>query len=194
MAAATPPAVGNRPVLPSYTRLMARRRLRFRPPMVRPGSKIGPLGPFRGRLGLHWVIGSIVVAAVLGVAGWFLLAPRQPEPPWVAVGEAERFTEGSAVRLAAPPRVWVANDRGTIVALLEAPGCTATFCPTGHLAACNVLYTLDGLAGEGPGVGLDALPVRIHRGTVYVNPRAPIDRMPPDEGDPDAVVECPAGV
>jgi hypothetical protein len=36
---------------------------------VREGSRIGPLGPFRGRLGIHWVIASVLVGAVLLVAG-----------------------------------------------------------------------------------------------------------------------------
>lgn len=46
------------------------RRIRFRPPGVKPGQKIGPLGPFRGRLGIHWVVAPIVLGVVLLVAGW----------------------------------------------------------------------------------------------------------------------------
>jgi hypothetical protein len=38
-------------------------------PGVKPGQKIGPLGPFRGRLGLHWVIASVVVGAVIFAIG-----------------------------------------------------------------------------------------------------------------------------
>jgi hypothetical protein len=41
----------------------------MRGPWVREGSRIGPLGPFRGRLGLHWVIAAIAVGVVLLVAG-----------------------------------------------------------------------------------------------------------------------------
>jgi len=52
------------------------RRIRFRSPGVKPGQRIGPLGPFRGRLGLHWVIAPIVLGVVLLVAGWFLLFGR----------------------------------------------------------------------------------------------------------------------
>ena len=47
---------------------MRRRRLRFRPPGVRPWTRIGPLGPFRGRLGLAWVIAPIVLGIVLLIA------------------------------------------------------------------------------------------------------------------------------
>jgi hypothetical protein len=48
-----------------YTRRMAR----LRGPWVREGSRIGPLGPFRGRLGIHWVIASVAVGVVLLIAG-----------------------------------------------------------------------------------------------------------------------------
>jgi hypothetical protein len=44
------------------------RRFRFRPPGVRPWTRIGSLGPFRGRLGLAWVIAPLVLGVVLIVA------------------------------------------------------------------------------------------------------------------------------
>lgn len=46
------------------------RRVRFRPPGVKPWTRIGPLGPFRGRLGLSWVIAPLVVGAAVLIAGW----------------------------------------------------------------------------------------------------------------------------
>ena len=46
-----------------------RRRLRFRPPGLKPTTKIGTLGPYRGRLGLAWVIAPLVVGAVLLAVG-----------------------------------------------------------------------------------------------------------------------------
>jgi hypothetical protein len=52
---------------------MAPRRIRFRPPGVKPWTKIGPLGPFRGRLGLQWVIAPLVLGVLLVLAGWYLL-------------------------------------------------------------------------------------------------------------------------
>lgn len=48
---------------------MSRRRIRFRPPGIRPDTKIGPLGPFRGRLGISWFVASLVLAAVLVIVG-----------------------------------------------------------------------------------------------------------------------------
>ena len=49
------------------------RRPRFRPPGLKPTTKIGTLGPYRGRLGLAWVIAPIVVGLLILVAGWFIL-------------------------------------------------------------------------------------------------------------------------
>ena len=49
------------------------RRLRFRPPGLKPTTKVGRLGPYRGRLGLGWVIAPIVAGVVILIAGWLLL-------------------------------------------------------------------------------------------------------------------------
>ena len=53
---------------------MARKRFRFRPPGLKPTTKIGTLGPYRGRLGLAWVIAPIVAGAVIVIAGYLVLA------------------------------------------------------------------------------------------------------------------------
>jgi hypothetical protein len=52
---------------------MGRSRMRFRPPGVKPWTKIGSLGPVRGRLGLAWVIAPLVLGVAVLAAGWFLL-------------------------------------------------------------------------------------------------------------------------
>jgi hypothetical protein len=48
-------------------------RFRFRPPGLKPTTKVGTLGPYRGRLGLAWVIAPIVAGAVILVAGYLVL-------------------------------------------------------------------------------------------------------------------------
>jgi len=53
---------------------MARKRFRFRPPGLKPTTKIGTLGPYRGRLGVAWVIAPIVAGAVIVIAGFLMLA------------------------------------------------------------------------------------------------------------------------
>jgi hypothetical protein len=50
-----------------------RKRIRFRPPGLKPTTKIGTLGPYRGRLGLAWVIAPIVAGIVVVVAGYLAL-------------------------------------------------------------------------------------------------------------------------
>ncbi|MBI3647675.1 MAG: hypothetical protein HY240_02795 [Actinobacteria bacterium] len=52
---------------------MARKRLHLRPPGLKPTTKVGTLGPYRGRLGLAWVIAPIVAGLVILIAGWFAL-------------------------------------------------------------------------------------------------------------------------
>jgi hypothetical protein len=52
---------------------MAFPRIRFRPPGVKPWTRIGRFGPARGRLGLAWVIAPLVVGVALLVAGLLLL-------------------------------------------------------------------------------------------------------------------------
>jgi len=49
------------------------KRFRFRPPGLKPTTKVGTLGPYRGRLGLAWVIGSLAVGLAILLAGWLLL-------------------------------------------------------------------------------------------------------------------------
>jgi hypothetical protein len=48
---------------------VARKRIRFRPPGLKPTTKVGALGPYRGRLGLAWVIAPLVAGLVIVVAG-----------------------------------------------------------------------------------------------------------------------------
>ena len=49
------------------------RRLRFRPPGLKPSTKIGTLGPYRGRLGLGWVLAPIVVGVALLIVALVML-------------------------------------------------------------------------------------------------------------------------
>jgi hypothetical protein len=53
--------------------MFGRKRVRFRPPGLKPTTKIGTLGPYRGRLGLAWVVAALAASAVILVAGYFAL-------------------------------------------------------------------------------------------------------------------------
>ena len=49
------------------------KRFQIRPPGLKPTTKVGTLGPYRGRLGLAWVIAPIVAGVVIVVAAYFAL-------------------------------------------------------------------------------------------------------------------------
>jgi hypothetical protein len=52
---------------------VARKRIQFRPPGLKPTTKVSTLGPYRGRLGLPWVIAPLVAGIVILLAGLFVL-------------------------------------------------------------------------------------------------------------------------
>jgi hypothetical protein len=53
--------------------MLGGKRIRFRPPGLKPTTKIGTLGPYRGRLGLAWVIAPILAGLLILVAGYLAL-------------------------------------------------------------------------------------------------------------------------
>ena len=52
---------------------MAKKRLQFRPPGLKPTTKVGTLGPYRGRLGFAWVVAALVAGVVIVLAGLLIL-------------------------------------------------------------------------------------------------------------------------
>jgi hypothetical protein len=52
---------------------VAKKRFHFRPPGLKPTTKVGTLGPYRGRLGLAWVIAPIVAGLIILLAGYLAL-------------------------------------------------------------------------------------------------------------------------
>jgi hypothetical protein len=49
------------------------KRIRFRPPGLKPTTKVGTLGPYRGRLGLAWVIAPLVAGVLIVMAGYLAI-------------------------------------------------------------------------------------------------------------------------
>jgi hypothetical protein len=49
------------------------KRFQIRTPGLKPTTKVGTLGPYRGRLGLAWVVAPIVAGVVIVVAAYFAL-------------------------------------------------------------------------------------------------------------------------
>ena len=52
---------------------VAKKRVQFRPPGLKPTTKVGTLGPYRGRLGLAWVIAPLIAGIVILIAGLLVL-------------------------------------------------------------------------------------------------------------------------
>lgn len=157
---------------------MPARRVRFRPPGVKPWTRIGPLGPFRGRLGLAWVIAPLVVGAMLVGFGYaFLFRSSAPGGSYRAVGSVSSFPEGSA-RQAALPGVFVGRAGGRLYAVTAEPGCSLKLCAGRYVDCRGAAYGLDGEARSTPGA-LDLLPVTVYRDVVYVDTSSrALDRSP----------------
>jgi hypothetical protein len=49
------------------------KKIQIRPPGLKPTTKVGTLGPYRGRLGFAWVIAPLLAGAVILIAGYFAL-------------------------------------------------------------------------------------------------------------------------
>lgn len=150
------------------------RRIRFRSPGVKPGQKIGPLGPFRGRLGLQWVIAPLVLGLILVVAGWLFLRGGDPAPPWRAVAEASSLPVGEGRE--ALPGIFVARlSDGRVIAVAEEPGCPLEPGGEGYEDCEGTAYDLGGLPAN-DGSPLDLVPVQVHEGVLYANAEERIER------------------
>ena len=49
------------------------KKIQIRPPGLKPTTKVGTLGPYRGRLGLAWVIAPLIAGVFIIIAGYFAL-------------------------------------------------------------------------------------------------------------------------
>ncbi|MEX2274266.1 MAG: hypothetical protein WEA10_01685 [Actinomycetota bacterium] len=52
---------------------MSVKKIRFRPPGLKQTTKVGTLGPFRGRMGVAWVVAPLVAGVLILIAGYFAL-------------------------------------------------------------------------------------------------------------------------
>jgi hypothetical protein len=124
---------------------MAPNRVRFRPPGLKPWTKVGTLGPFRGRMGLAWVIAPIVVGILLILVAWFaLIRPNPPAAPFVRVAPSD-------VLAVSPRTIQSADGSGPIL----------------------VGIGTDGLLGAVSATPCHGYPLKVYRGAVYVDPTAP---------------------
>lgn len=151
-----------------------RPRIRFRSLGVKPGQKIGPLGPFRGRLGLQWVVAPLALGVVLLVAGWYSLRDPEPGPPWRPLAEVSSLPVGEGRETL--PGVLVGRlPDGRVVAVAQEPGCALGPSDEGYVDCQGATFRLDGTP-VADGDPLDLVPVRIHDGILYANPEERIER------------------
>jgi hypothetical protein len=145
---------------------MSTRRVHLRAPGVKTGSTIGPLGPFRGTLGIHWVIGAIAVGLILVLTGsWFFL--REPPAPFEPVEDVtfEQLELGIPTEVLAG--VYVARTgEEQAFAIVEPENCALEILPDGYLDCADRKFGLDGVGHKS---SLTRLPIEIHRGTIYID-------------------------
>jgi hypothetical protein len=148
---------------------------------LKPWTRIGTLGPFRGRLGLSWVVAAVVVGAVVLAAGAYaLLRPHPPGGSFVPVGAASSFADGTA-RAVDVPGAFVGRTGGQLVAVLQEDGCSLSV-EAGRYRDCRgVVYELNGAGAAGCG-SLDLLLVSVYRDTVYIDPDHPQNGSPAPAG------------
>ena len=147
---------------------MPARRVHIRAPGVKTGSTIGPLGPFRGTLGIHWVLGSIAVGLVIVLAGSFFLF-REPGPPFerVEAFTIEQVQPGTSRE--AFTGIWLGRTRDGQPFAVAHPddNCLMEF-TGGEYVDCNdETYGLDGRSHKSK--SLTTVPVQVPRGAVYLN-------------------------
>jgi hypothetical protein len=148
------------------------RRIHIRPPGVKTGSKIGPLGPFRGTLGVQWVVGSIAVGLVIVlVVTWLLF--RAPGPPFQNVGPIERFPPETATEVLDNVFITRTADGEAFAVTSLQPNCPLERIERGLGDCAGRKFGYDGRALNEKREPLPRLPLRVHRGLVYVDGSRP---------------------
>jgi hypothetical protein len=149
---------------------MSTRRIHVRAPGVKTGSTIGPLGPFRGTLGIHWVVGAIAVGLVIVLAVTWLLF-RKPGEPFREVESfaLDRVAPGTA-REALPGVFLGVTEDGRPIAVAEPANCPLDVVAGGYLDCAEKRFGLDGRGRKGR--KLIVLPVKIHRGAIFIDTSA----------------------
>lgn len=149
--------------------LVSVRRIHFRPPGVKTGSRIGPLGPFRGTLGIQWVIGSIVVGLlILFAVTWGLFHAGRPTAPFRLVGRVERLPTGTAREVLGG--VFLGRSpSGQVFAVAEPPNCPLQVDEGGYVDCLGLTYHLDGRPIK-RGEPLTRLPLQVFRGEIFIDP------------------------
>jgi hypothetical protein len=145
-------------------------RIHIRPPGVKTGSTIGPLGPFRGTLGIQWVIAAVAVGLVLVLATTYAwVRGARPEEPFRPVGAVESFPLETAREVLDGVFVGRTSSGQPYAVAQPSPVCPLEVAPRGYRDCAGVAYGYDGRP-LGPGDSLPRLPLEVYRGDVFVDP------------------------
>lgn len=145
-------------------------KIRFRAPGLKTGSTIGPLGPFRGTLGIQWVVASMAVGLVIVlVISWLLF--REPGAPFQKVEDftIDDVAPGTAREALAGVYLGRTED-GEPFAVAEPANCPLEIVEGGYLDCAERLYGFDGRGRKGRTLTL--LPVHVRLGAIYIDPSA----------------------
>jgi hypothetical protein len=145
-------------------------RIHVRAPGVKTGQRIGPLGPFRGTLGIQWVVGSIAAGLVIVLIGtWFLFRP--PGPPFQEVEGIGLDDVAPATAREVLAGVYLGmTPAGRAVAVAEPPNCPLEVADGAYLDCAQQRYGLDGKGRKGR--ELTVLPIRVHQDVIYIDTSA----------------------
>jgi hypothetical protein len=135
---------------------------------VKTGSTIGPLGPFRGTLGIQWVVASIAAGMVIVlVVSWLLF--REPGEPFRKV---EDFTiddvQPGTAREAFAGVFLGRTEDGDAFAVAEPANCPLEIVDGGYLDCAERLYDFE---GRGRKSNLPVLPIHVRLGAIYIDLR-----------------------
>jgi nitrite reductase/ring-hydroxylating ferredoxin subunit len=137
----------------------------------------------REPMGLGWPIAAVTAGVLLGLLGlvYLLTQTGPPGPPFATAGPLSGVDpRGAAVLHADTTPVLVVRAGGGVRAFL-APEQTVAYCAASKRLEGDdgSVWTVDGRLTGGPGASLTPIPVQVHDGVVYADPRHPVAPPPP---------------
>ncbi len=133
----------------------------------------------RAPLGLQWVVGSLVVGAVVVVAGvLWLTGDDTPGEPWVALGPVSEVGPASHE----PGLDLLLTANGRVRAFADAGEKRLDYCPASRRieSADGGVWSLTG-RGLGGHESLEEHPTLVRDGVLYVDPTRTSSGPPPDD-------------
>lgn len=132
----------------------------------------------RAPLGIGWVLGSLVAAALIVVLGvvYLLTVAGPPSAPFTAVGPIEQLDpRGAGSVTVAQREVVVLRATGAVRAFAAPESVEVVWCaPSSRLEGTDgTVWEASGRQVGGPGGSLARLPVEVHDGVLYLDASGP---------------------